>query len=206
MRKFVFIAAVCLALGTLAAAQADQAAELRRQFEAGKYADVVRSAEHADATAPGAGPVLFTAAEAFQRLNQDDRAMEIYERLAGLPEGNPWRLIGSSARALATGNVDQALNDATQAVGDAADQPEAHYQLGLVLSKKEDWNHAATEFARAAELDPRYAYAYYRAGMAYNKARRIDLMANAFEMFLKLAPKAPEAPAVQQIMRTVRGR
>jgi hypothetical protein len=31
-------------------------------------------------------------------------------------------------------------------------------------------------------------------------------MAVSFENFLKLAPQAPERPAVQSIMRTIRGR
>jgi len=50
------------------------------------------------------------------------------------------------------------------------------------------------------------AYAHYEAGMAYYKAKRVDRMAVYFENFLKLAPNAPEKPAVQSIMRTVRGR
>jgi hypothetical protein len=50
------------------------------------------------------------------------------------------------------------------------------------------------------------AYAHYYAGMAYNKAKRVDLMATHFERFLKLAPAAPERPVVESVMRTVRGR
>jgi hypothetical protein len=42
--------------------------------------------------------------------------------------------------------------------------------------------------------------------MNYYKAKRIDRMAVYFENFLKLAPNAPEKPAVESIMRTVRGR
>ncbi len=194
------------ALAAPTAAQSEKAAEVRRQFEAGRYADVVRMADEADADAPDYGAVCYTAAEAFQRLNQNDRAIETYNRLAELPDGNPWRPIGSSARALLQGNIATALTDATEAVARAATQPEAHYQLGLVWAKKEDWGQAASAFSRAADLDPRYAYAFYRAGVAYNKIKRIDRMANAFDTFLKLAPNAPEAPAVQQIMKTVRGK
>jgi hypothetical protein len=42
--------------------------------------------------------------------------------------------------------------------------------------------------------------------MAFYKVKRIDRMAVSFENFLKLAPQAPEGPAVLSIMRTVRGR
>jgi hypothetical protein len=50
------------------------------------------------------------------------------------------------------------------------------------------------------------AYAHYNAGMNFYKASRVDRMAVYFENFLKLAPNAPERPAVESIMRTVRGR
>jgi hypothetical protein len=42
--------------------------------------------------------------------------------------------------------------------------------------------------------------------MNYYEAKRVDRMATYFENFLKLAPNAPERPAVESIMRTVRGR
>jgi hypothetical protein len=42
--------------------------------------------------------------------------------------------------------------------------------------------------------------------MAFYKSKMVDRMAVYFENFLKLAPDAPEAPAVSSIMRTVRGR
>jgi len=82
----------------------------------------------------------------------------------------------------------------------------ARYQLGLVESARNKPAEAAEAFAKAADLDPQMAYAHYEAGMAYYKAKRVDRMAVYFENFLKLAPNAPERPAVQSIMRTVRGR
>ena len=59
-------------------------------------------------------------------------------------------------------------------------------------SKRGDSAGAAEAFAKAAEADPRMAYAHYHAGMNYYKAKRIDQMAVYFENFLKLAPNAPE--------------
>ena len=83
---------------------------------------------------------------------------------------------------------------------------QARYQLGLVESARNNQPQAAAAFAKAAELDPQMAYAHYGAGMAFYKAKRVDKMAVYFENFLKLAPAAPERPAVLSIMRTVRGR
>ena len=49
-------------------------------------------------------------------------------------------------------------------------------------------------------------YAHYEAGMPFYEAKRVDRMAVDVEHFLELAPDAPERPAVQSIMRTMRGR
>ena len=86
------------------------------------------------------------------------------------------------------------------------DSAQARYQLGLVEAARNNHQQAAEAFAKATELDPQMAYAHYEAGMAFYKAKRVDRMAVYFEHFLKLAPNAPERPAVQSIMRTVRGR
>ena len=78
------------------------------------------------------------------------------------------------------------------------------YQLGLALSGAEQWAPAAAAFEKATAVDPAHAYAHYYAGLAYSKIRRVDLMARHFEYFLKLAPEAPERPAVTALMRSIR--
>ena len=83
---------------------------------------------------------------------------------------------------------------------------EAQYQLGMVLDARGDNPGAAEAFARATEANPQMAYAHYYAGMNFYEAKRVDRMAVYFENFLKLAPNAPERPAVESIMRTIRGR
>jgi tetratricopeptide (TPR) repeat protein len=83
---------------------------------------------------------------------------------------------------------------------------EAHYQLGLVYAKRQEWPQAAAEFDRVLQINPSNGYAHYYAGLMEYRANHPDRMANHFEQFLKLAPDAPERPEVTQIMRTVRGR
>jgi tetratricopeptide (TPR) repeat protein len=98
------------------------------------------------------------------------------------------------------------LEAARKGVQHGADLAQAHYQLGLVHDARSEHADAANAFARAAELQPQMAYAQYMAGMSFYKAKRVDKMAVYFENFLKLAPMAPERPAVMSIMKTIRGR
>lgn len=196
MKKLVF---ALLVLPVVASAQ--DAAEVRRMFEAGRYQQVVETAGSEAAPA-----VMYTVAQSHQKLGATDQAREIYAQLAARPEEDVWHFIGLSAQQLADDQTDAAFESAQRAVSMSGHLAEAHYQLGLVLAKRQNWAQAAAAFDHVAELSPSHAYAHYYGGLMHYRANRPDRMANHFEQFLKLAPEAPERPEVLQIMRTVRGR
>jgi len=180
---------------------AQDAAEVRKMFEAGRFQQVVESAS------PDAAPtVIYTAAQSHQKLGATGEARAAYEQLATRGEDDPWHFIGLSGQQLLDGDVGGALASAQRAVALAPQLADAHYQLGLVHAKREDWRAASEAFDRAADLNPALAYAHYYGGLMHYRAGRPDRMAIHFEQFLKLAPEAPERPEVLQIMKTVRGR
>lgn len=198
MKKTLFT--VVLALVPMAALAQD-ASELQRMFEAGKYQQVVETASSAAQPA-----VIYTAAQSHQKLGAPGQALEKYQQLAALPESDPWHFIGLAAQQLLEGQNDPALESARRAVEMAGGSAEAHYQLGLVLARREQWAEAAEAFDRAADIDQANAYARYYGGLMHYRANRPDRMATRFEQFLKLAPEAPERPEVLSIMKTIRGR
>jgi tetratricopeptide (TPR) repeat protein len=175
----------------------------QKLFESGKYQEAIDSVR-ARAVAPP--DQVYLRALAHRKLDQNDEAKQAFASLAGAAEGSAWRAIGNSGSALVEGNLDAALEAANKAVEADGGSAQARYQLGLVESARNNQPQAAEAFAKAAELDPQMAYAHYEAGMAFYKSKRVDRMAVYFENFLKLAPAAPERPAVQSIMRTVRGK
>ena len=147
---------------------------------------------------------VYVRALAHRKLNQNDDAKEAFGALAG--RDGAWKEIGNSGTAMIEGNMDSAAAAARKAVDADGNSSEARFQLGLVESARNKQQQAADAFAKAAELNPQMAYAHYEAGMAFYKAKKVDRMAVYFENFLKLAPNAPERPAVQSIMKTIRGR
>ena len=149
---------------------------------------------------------MYMTAQGHQKQGASDQALELYRRLADLPESDPWRFIGASAQQLLEGQNDAALESAKRAVAMNGDLAEAQFQLGLVHARREEWRDGAAAFDRAAELNPNLAYAHYYGGLMHYRAGRPDRMAIHFEQFLKLAPDAPERPEVLQIMKTIRGR
>ncbi len=173
--------------------------ETRKLFESGQYqAAVGKTPDDAPADAQ------YVKGLAYLKLNQADPAKAAFRRLEGA--GDAWRSVGQSAVALIDGNRDAALEAARAAVARDAGLAPAHYQLGVVLESRGENPAAADAFAKAAAANPQMAYAHYNAGMNFYKAKRVDRMAVYFENFLKLAPNAPERPAVESIMRTLRGR
>ncbi len=180
---------------------AQDTSQVQKLFEAGQYQRVVESAQ-----ADSDPAVLYTAAQSHQKLGENDRAMEKYSALAARDESDIWHFIGLSGQQLMQDDTDGALASARHAVEMDGNMADAHYQLGLVLAKRQEWDAAAAEFDRVTEINPSYAYAHYYGGLMHYRANRPDRMANHFEQFLKLAPEAPERAEVTQIMRTVRGR
>ena len=198
MKKTFFVVALTL-MAPVAFAQ--NASQVQKLFEAGQYQRVVESAQ------PDGDPgVLYAAAQSHQKRGETDRAVETYGSLAARDEGDAWHYIGLSGQQLLGGDGNAALESARRAVEIAPDMAESHYQLGLVLAKREEWAPAATEFDKVTELNPSNAYAYYYGGLMHYRANRPDQMAIHFERFLKLAADAPERPEVMSIMKTVRGR
>jgi tetratricopeptide (TPR) repeat protein len=183
------------------AAAAQDTAQVRSSFEAGQYQQVI---EAAGAEAPPA--VVFAAVQSQQKLGANDQAAALARRLADLPEESAWRFVGRSAEKLIEGDLDEAVSAARRATEISGDLADAHYQLGLVLARRQEWREAAAAFDRVTAIDAQYAYGYYYGGLMHYRANRPDLMAVRFERFLKLAPEAPERPEVLQIMRTIRGR
>lgn len=199
MTKCLSTAVFVILLPALALAQAG--GDAQRLFEAGQYQQVV------DSTSPASPPeVVFTAAQSYQKLGANDQAVQMYDRLAERPESDAWHFIGLSGRQMVQDQVDASAESARQAVAIAPSDPSAHFQLGLVLAKQEQWAEAAAAFDAASERDPSLAYAHYYGGLMHYRANRTDRMAIHFEQFLKLAPQAPEQPEVLSIMRTIRGR
>jgi tetratricopeptide (TPR) repeat protein len=72
----------------------------------------------------------------------------------------------------------------------------------LVGQKKYDEADARLSAAIGARAD--LAYAYFWRAQAYNGLKKADRMVADYETFLKLAPKAPEAPSVQQLLASLR--
>jgi tetratricopeptide (TPR) repeat protein len=188
------------AVATLGAAQESA----QKLLERGAYAEAaqrVNSEREAGNNDPAS---TYLAGQAFLKLDQNQQAREEFARLSNGGD-ETWRAIGQSSIALIDQAMDEAVNEAQKARDMNGDLGFTHYQLGLVLNRRNDFDAAAQSLDRAAQLMPDFAYAYYHAGVAHQRARRFNEMAERFQTFLRLAPDAPEKRMVQLALNALRG-
>lgn len=190
-----------LSLG-VPAGQAAPPSDAQKLFESGRYEALLTRVEDAEEPAPES---RYLAGHSALKMKPPDpsRAVSLFRGLGGA-EDDPWTFIGRSAAAAAEHQAEAAVAAARQAVTLAPSLLFAQYQLGLAYAEARNWPGALEAFEKAATIQPTFAYAHYGAGMASYQVKRVDRMAIAFERFLKLAPDAPERPAVEALMRTIR--
>lgn len=198
-RSVAIAAALALCASSVRPLSARQDESVQKLMERGALGEAVQRAER-DRGNPES---TYLAAQAQIKLNNDGGAGQQYARLREMG-GDDWKAIGQSGEALLGGNVDEATAAANRAVEVNGDNPYAHYQAGLVASRRGDFDKAAAEFARSVELKPDFAYGHYYAGLAYQKIRQTPKMSQHLEAFMRLAPDAPERAAVSGILRTLR--
>jgi tetratricopeptide (TPR) repeat protein len=121
-------------------------------------------------------------------------------RGASGPEASAY-LAGSLARQKKYGEAEGPAKAALEA---NPTHPVAVAALGEALVGLKKHDEAVARLSAAIKAKGDLAYAFYWRGQAYYGKKQHDRMVEDFEAFLRLAPKAPEAPTVQQLLSTFR--
>lgn len=83
-------------------------------------------------------------------------------------------------------------------------QPVAVAALGEALVMQEKLDEAIERLSAVLAAKPDVAYAYYWRAQAYHRKKQVARMVDDYTAFLKLAPNAPEAPAVKVLLGSLR--
>ncbi len=101
------------------------------------------------------------------------------------------------------------LEAAEEALTEARKRAPQHVDLdfaeGVLYSYRNDYTRAIEMFQRVLQRRPRDAYAHYYKGMCHYYIKQYDLAIESFETFLELAPNAPEAPQVRELLQRLQG-
>ena len=96
----------------------------------------------------------------------------------------------------------EAEGAAKEALAACATHEAAVAALGESLVGQKKHDEAIERMTSVLKAKADLAYAYYWRGQAHYSKKQIDRMVGDFEMFVKLAPNAPEAAAVKQLLAT----
>jgi tetratricopeptide (TPR) repeat protein len=83
-------------------------------------------------------------------------------------------------------------------------QPVAVQAMGQAVVGQKRYDDAVKRLTTALSAKPDLAYAYLWRGYAYYYKKMPDKMVSDFETFLKLAPNAPEAATVKQLLSSLK--
>jgi tetratricopeptide (TPR) repeat protein len=107
----------------------------------------------------------------------------------------------SSAQALVKQKKFQAAEaPARDALGKCPTQPTAVWALGFSLVSQKRFGDAVKAMSDAIGARPDLAYAYLWRGQSYYSMTQPGQAVGDFQNFLRLAPNAPEAASVKQIL------
>lgn len=157
------------------------------------------------ASAGSARPAVAARAEtldtgvAFYKQGKYGDAERVFRSLEGL-EARSY-LAATLARQNKFGEAQPIAEDALKQEGT---QPMATAALGNCLVGQQKYDDAIARLSAIIAADAKVAYAYFWRGQAYQHVGQTERMAEDFETFLRLAPDAPEAASVQQVLSSFR--
>jgi len=136
--------------------------------------------------------------EAGISLYQQGKYAEAAAQLADAPGAEAKAYLAASlAKQKKYGEAESA---AKAALADRATDELAVAALGESLVGQKKYDEAMDRMSAAIKGRADLAHAYYWRGQAYYSKKQPDRMVSDFETFLKLAPKAPEANSVRQLL------
>jgi tetratricopeptide (TPR) repeat protein len=103
-----------------------------------------------------------------------------------------------------SGRHADAVEAAEKVLGACASHPVAVAALGEALFAQGKQDEVVSRMTSALGASSKIPYAYYWRGKAYNAKKQQARMVDDFEAFLKLAPSAPEAAAVRQLLAALK--
>ncbi len=179
-----------------------RAVALYQQGKVGEALQAFQSLENA----AGRADVQAYIALCYGRQGKWDEALRAADHALHL-DGN--LILGYAAKAYALagkGAFEDALKVLQTAREKAPEHVEVFYTTGLVRYLQKAYKDAAPALKQAVDKDPQRAYAHYYLGMAYYNLNQKAMAIQYLENFLRLAPEAPEAPQVRDLLQRLKRR
>lgn len=133
--------------------------------------------------------LYFNYAYALSRKDQDDKAIEMYEKAILIWPEYSEALNNLANLQVKKGNIPEAIPLFLKAIDSFTEPyPKAHTNLGKAYAKSGDLGKAIDQFTKAIELDTKYLDARINLGTAYFQQNRFQEAVHEFETALRIDP------------------
>jgi tetratricopeptide (TPR) repeat protein len=126
-------------------------------------------------------------------LGRTDEALEAYRRAIrlerSLGQRSPWTLYHLGSLLHDLGELAKAESVLEEALDVDSELADAHYELGLVLSKQQKGDRAVRALQQAVELDPANPQPHYALAQVYRKLKDKEKALEEVRLFRELAGK-----------------
>lgn len=201
MRLSIAMVAVALGASPGLAQDVDRGVEL---YQARKYEDAEKVLRAAAEKEPENGRVHYYLGLTLLERKKPQEAEEALKKARDVSPGDVNVLVALARSYTVQRRFDQAEETLKQAAELDAGNAGLLLERGKLQLARKRYQDAVQDLEQAIEREPGNAYAHYYAGLAYNGLRRRDKALHHFDLFLRLAPDAPEAPQVRSLLAALR--
>ncbi|MFT5125012.1 MAG: tetratricopeptide (TPR) repeat protein, partial [Verrucomicrobiales bacterium] len=128
-----------------------------------------------------------------EKLDRNDEAIEMYERLARVAKTSEKPYIYSGAVYFRMGNIDKAIESYQKAVEINPGDASSLEALGSAWYQSERYDEAIAAYKKAIEANPEYADAHNSLGTAYYAAGQVEEAMQAVRRALNIDPRMARA-------------
>jgi tetratricopeptide (TPR) repeat protein len=173
-------------------------------FETGKTAEAKAIFDQLVAEGYVNNDLYYYLGSALIKQNKPEDALNYFNKILQSAPNSPYGYIGKGQYYIKKANYTSAETQLNTAVQKEPNCAEAYYHRGLLRGYQKKLDLAIADLEKCLQLKGTHAYAHYQVGLAYNQKGRKDLMIIHFEKFVYLAPQAPEAAQVKNLLNTLK--
>jgi len=164
------------------------------QLEAEQFQGAASSLEKAIENNPDNDNLKYRLAETYQKIEKYEMAADIYAKLAEDNPDDAQVYYNMMVKMYDEANMpDKAIESAKNLIELQPNSADAHYNVGYMYVKQDQYKEAIPIFKKAIELDPNMEYAYMNLAVCYSKTNQYSNSIETLKELVDIQPNNADA-------------